>query len=36
MRSRSSESIESYGTNAPALTMPMSRPALMAWNRNTA
>ncbi len=26
----------SYGWRAPALTMPMSIPALMAWKRKTA
>ena len=35
MRSRSSGSISSYTTSAPALTIPMSRPAWMAWNRKT-
>ena len=34
-RSRSSGSSWSYNGSAPALTMPMSMPALMAWYRNT-
>jgi hypothetical protein len=35
IRSRSSGSISSYTTRAPALTMPMSSPAPIAWNRKT-
>ncbi|EWS64148.1 hypothetical protein Y695_02613 [Hydrogenophaga sp. T4] len=34
-RSRSSGSSSSYTPTMPALTMPMSMPALMAWYRNT-